>query len=85
MTESVLQKSKILCYFKIDKTLGNINDELLVPVPLPLTVYHFHYPSMYFPILHRHFALHIPSKYTPNHLCLRNKGRELSAELPLGL
>jgi hypothetical protein len=52
MSEIVLQKSKILCYFTIDPSFPSIKDELLEPFTLPLTIYHFHYPPAYYPTLY---------------------------------
>jgi hypothetical protein len=64
MSEIVLEKSKILCYFTIDSSLPTIIDELMQPLPLPLTVYHFHYPPTYYPTLYKHFKHHFPANVT---------------------
>jgi len=75
MSDIVLQKSKILCYFTIDSCLPKIDDELMQPLMLPLTIYHFHYPPAYYPTLFQHFEHHFPANITENHLCLKKNGK----------
>lgn len=55
------------------------------PLTLPLIVYHFHYPAVYYPILYEHFKNSLPPQYTKNNLCFKKNGYELPADLPLGL
>lgn len=74
MSEAVLQRSKILCYFRLEKTIPGVEDELLRPLTLPLVVYHFHYPPVYYPIIFEHFKNMLPSQYTQHHICLKKDG-----------
>jgi hypothetical protein len=84
MSEAVLQKSKLLCYFVLDSSLRKAGDELLEPLTLPLTLFHFHYPPLYYPIVHQHFKNSLPP-CTEHQICFTKNGEELAAELPLGL
>lgn len=58
---------------------------MLRPLTLPLVVYHFHYPPVYYPVLFEHFKAMLPGQCTPHHICIKKNGYELPAELPIGL
>jgi hypothetical protein len=85
MSEEILRRSKIICYFTIDDSLAQDIPQLMAPEIIPISVYHFHYPAIYFPILHKHLQVYLPATVTPNHLRLVHKGKELPVDLPIGL
>lgn len=85
MSEDILKRSKIICYFVIDHAKALECPQLKAPEILPLSLYHFHYPALYSPVLHQHFRSCLPPEVTPNHLRLLHKGKELPVDLPIGL
>ncbi len=85
MSEDILRRSKLLCYFQIDDSIKADLPELYRPEILPLSLFHFHYPALYFPTLFTHFKPLLPENITENHLRLKYKGEELPVDLPIGL
>jgi len=86
MSEAILQRSKFLCFFEIDKDVARAGlEEIYQPNQLPLMVYHFHYSALYFPVLFMHFKAHFPEKTAHNHLRLKYQDKELPYDLPIGL
>ena len=75
----------MLCYFDIEGSLRQEVDELYRPEVLPLSLFHFHYPAIAFPVLLQHFRVYFPPTATPGNLRLIYQGHQLPVDLPLGL
>jgi hypothetical protein len=75
MSNEVLRRSKLICYFDIAPELSKEVNELYRPEVLPLSVFHFHYPALYFPALFAHFKIYLPPGSTHSNLRLRHEDR----------
>ena len=75
MSDSILSRSKVIAYFEIDSSLTKEVEDLYRPETLPLCMYHFHYPALYFKVIFQHFRVYFPEKANHNNVRFRHKGQ----------